>query len=317
MPWWAILIILAIFFPSIICPLLIGGASLLFLVLPILIGAIILPLPIKDSGTVRYNSIPWVTATLIFVNVMLFFLWQGGDFFGQYFANSQFEAQQAYYGDFVRTWTYGFRTSFIIDGVGIGAWSTFTSIFMHASLEHLTGNMIYLWAFGRRVEDACGSLRFLLFYLIAGMVANIASAFFIHPLFLPIPGYENVAFDIPGIGASGAIAGIMGAYLLLFPGARVQSLWGLGIVARGLIWLPIRLFGGEMGWKWTLGIPAWMLLIFFAVTNILPSLAVIQGESELVGTNTIAHMAGFLAALLIFMFVRKDLLLRYIKGRRL
>ena len=86
-----------------------------------------------------------------------------------------------------------------------------TSIFLHGDPFHLIGNMLFLWVFGRRVEDACGPTRFLLFYLLAGTSADLITA-----LVLP-------SEDIPGIGASGAIFGVMGAYLLLFPDGRIRT----------------------------------------------------------------------------------------------
>ncbi len=320
---WAILIILLLAFPAVFCRLLSVGAGaasgllfLFLLILPLLLSALMLPLPLKDSGTVRYESIPWVTGTLIFINVMVFILWQGGDFFGTMTAETLQDAKQAYFSEVQRNWSYGFRTSFLREGIGIGAFSAFTSMFMHGGLTHLLGNMVYLWAFGRRIEDACGPWRFLLFYLFAGMIAGIGSAILTPPLIVDFPGVPP-ELDIPSIGASGAIAGVMGAYLLMFPGARVTCLWGIGMGIRLIIVFPLKLFTGEGTWRWTVSIPSWILLVFFAINNIIPSFETMQEESAFGGVNTIAHMTGFLAALAIFLFVRKDLLMRYISGRRL
>src|SRR6185369_16979164 len=101
------------------------------------------------------------------------------------------------YNYVVQVWTFGYRSVFVYKGVGIGALAAFTSMFMHASLDHLLGNMVVLWAFGRRVEDACGSWRYLMFYVLAGVIGNIGST---------ILGASRP--DLPGIGASGAIAGV-------------------------------------------------------------------------------------------------------------
>src|SRR5262245_16986711 len=95
----------------------------------------------------------------------------------------------------------------------VPAWVTlFTSMFLHGGFMHLGGNMLYLWVFGNNSEDVCGHLRFLLFYLLCGVAAAFAQA-------LP-----NPASEVPMIGASGAISGLLGAYLLLFPRARVHVL---------------------------------------------------------------------------------------------
>lgn len=95
----------------------------------------------------------------------------------------------------------------------------FTSMFLHGGWLHLLGNMLYLWIFGNNIEDVLGHGRFLLFYFLAGLVAVLSHA-------LP-----NPASTVPMIGASGAISGILGAYLLLFPKARILVLIPLGFIA--------------------------------------------------------------------------------------
>src|SRR6202000_2097653 len=90
--------------------------------------------------------------------------------------------------------------------------SLFTSMFLHAGWMHLIGNMLFLWVFGRNLEDLLGGARFLLFYLICGLAAAV-----VHVIFNP---YSRM----PTIGASGAIAGVMGAYLIKFPRARIITL---------------------------------------------------------------------------------------------
>ena len=122
--------------------------------------------------------------------------------------------------------------------------STFTSMFMHSDMWHLLGNMIFLWAFGRRVEDACGSWRFMIFYLCAGMIANIGSE-----------SLNPSQVDLPGIGASGAISGVMGAYLILFPNGLVTCFWGIGIILRFIVVAIMKVAGvnavkGAPTWRW-------------------------------------------------------------------
>jgi membrane associated rhomboid family serine protease len=100
-----------------------------------------------------------------------------------------------------------------IPGTSLPAWlSWISSMFMHGGLMHLLGNMVMLWLFGDNIEWLLGRFRFLLFYLACGIIANVATTYL---------GYES---DLPGVGASGAIAGVMAAYLLIYPRARITSL---------------------------------------------------------------------------------------------
>ena len=125
--------------------------------------------------------------------------------------------------------------------------STFTSMFMHASWEHILGNMLFLWIFGNNVEDALGRVRFLFWYLAAGVVASATQAF----VTLDFGTVRDAS--IPNIGASGAIAGVLGAYFVLLPRARVLTLifffifreipavWFLGI------WIALQAWQGGVG----------------------------------------------------------------------
>lgn len=109
--------------------------------------------------------------------------------------------------------------------------SLFTSMFLHGGLMHIAGNMLYLWIFGNNIEDAMGRLRFITFYLTAGLAASMA-----HLLSDPDSA-------IPAIGASGAISGVLGAYLLLYPRARVLTLIPLGFFVR-ILYIPAGLVLG-------------------------------------------------------------------------
>ena len=278
---------------------------MLQILLILLLMSVVFPLPVSDTGTVRYKTLPVMTYVLIMINSLVFLAWQAPHLIAAAQAE-QFElfepliqSLQAYVN---QIWTYGYRDIFLRSGESIGAFTTFTSMFMHSGFDHLIGNMVYLWAFGRRIEDACGPWRYLLFYLTAGMIANMGSELL-----------NPANSDIPSIGASGAIAGIMGAYLILFPGARVNCLWILGSVLR----LPIAAIRGKDLWNWTIPIPSFILLIYFAVENALPSFRVMQEGDNVGGVNTLAHLAGFLACLLVLLFVRKDLFNRFIAGRSL
>jgi membrane associated rhomboid family serine protease len=288
---------------------------LLYLIVTLFTISFVTPTPLSDTGTVRYRTVPIMTILLIVANSLIFMIFQGPDLYqgSALLKTDPVEGLARLHNYVVQVWTLGYRGIFMREGLSIGAFSVFTSMFMHGDMWHLIGNMIYLWAFGRRVEDACGSWRFLTFYLIAGMLAGIGSEVL-----------NTTHTDIPSIGASGAIAGIMGAYLVLFPGSMVTSFWGLGIILRVPVVLVMRLIGIKSVkdapvWRWTIKLPAFLLLIFFLgqefIASLLPFLQ--QQQENVGGVNHAAHVTGFLAALLIFLFVRKDLLTRYFSGRRL
>jgi len=288
-------------------------AFMLQIVLWLVVSSFILPMPFSDTGTVRYRTLPYITIGLIIINSLIFIVLQAPNLYQGLAAMDEGDrlTGATLLTDYVQqVWTFGFRTSYMRNAISIGGFTTFTSMFMHADLFHLLGNMIFLWTFGRRVEDACGPWRFLLFYLLAGMIANLGS------------GVLNPAdLDRPSVGASGAIAGLMGAYLLLFPGAQVNCLWGLGsiirwpiVVVAHAIGLPKSLSIAPM-WRWTVRIPAWTFLFYFLIRELLPSFEVMQQGAELSGVNNLAHLVGFLAALTIVFFARKDLVMRFFSGR--
>lgn len=148
--------------------------------------------------------------------------------------------------------------------------STFTSMFLHGSWMHLIGNMWFLWIFGNNIEEAMGPLRYLVFYLLSGISASFA-----HVLF-------NPASAIPSIGASGAIAGVMGAYVMLYPRAHVLTLIFLGFFIR-LIYLPAGLILGF-----------WFLLQVLS-----GSMGSVSGGQDSGGIAFWAHAGGFVAGVLL------------------
>ena len=127
--------------------------------------------------------------------------------------------------------------------------STFTSMFMHGSWEHIIGNMLFLWIFGNNVEDALGKVRFILWYLAAGIAATALQTF------VTLSFGTATDASIPNIGASGAIAGVLGAYFLLLPRARVLTLIFFGLIfLREIpaiwflgIWIALQLWQGGVG----------------------------------------------------------------------
>ncbi len=142
----------------------------------------------------------------------------------------------------------------------------FTAMFLHGGLLHLAGNMLYLWIFGNNVEDAMGHGRFILFYLICGLAASLAQ------------GLLNPDTALPMIGASGAIAGVLGAYLLLHPKARV------------LVVIPIFIF------PFFIYLPAVAVLGIWFLLQFLSSLGANPDEP---GVAWFAHLGGFIAGMLL------------------
>jgi len=147
--------------------------------------------------------------------------------------------------------------------------SVFTSMFMHGSLLHLLGNMLFLWIFGNNVEDFLGPLRFLVFYIVAGLGASL-----VHIVF-------HMNSLVPVIGASGAVSGIMGAYLVLYPAARVRTLV--------FIFFFITF----------VDVPAFVFLIVWFVFQFL----YVGGE----GIAWLAHVGGFVLGLFLIRWYRKRL----------
>ena len=158
--------------------------------------------------------------------------------------------------------------------------SLVTAMFLHGGVLHLAGNMLYLWIFGDNIEDAMGRVRYVAFYLLCGVAAALAQA-------LP-----NPSSAVPMIGASGAISGVLGAYLMLFPRAHVLVLIPLGFVSQ-LIRLPAM----------------WVLLLWFVLQLLSNALG---GDS---GVAFSAHIGGFVTgALLVILFKRRSVPLGILRG---
>lgn len=160
----------------------------------------------------------------------------------------------------------------IIQTPSTSSWMTFvTCMFLHGSVMHVLGNMWFLWIFGDNLEDRFGHLGFAIVYLLTGLVAGV-----IHLL-------SDPGSPIPTIGASGAIAGVMGAYFVLYPGAQVLALVPIGPVAR-LLYLPAPLFLG-----------LWLVFQFVSAAQTSPGGG---------GVAWWAHIGGFIAGLLVGLMAR-------------
>ena len=161
----------------------------------------------------------------------------------------------------------------VAPGLPYPAWITIlTSMFMHGGLLHLGGNMLYLWIFGNNIEDALGHVRFLFFYLLCGVLAMAAQV-------LVAPGA-----GVPALGASGAIAGVLGAYAVRYPRARVLTL---------LLLFPFLIRVVRLPALWVLG--------FWFVLQLIPG-ALSLGFHQAGGIAYFAHIGGFLAGCLLIRF---------------
>jgi membrane associated rhomboid family serine protease len=198
-----------------------------------------------------------VTVALIALNVLAFLLelGQGSEGALQSFIQA--------WGVVPREYTTGHD---IAPTIPLPFWTTLlTSMFLHGGWMHLGGNMLYLWIFGDNLEKVMGHARFLIFYLVCGIAAAIAHIVF------------SGGSTVPTIGASGAISGVLGGYLVLFPRNRVRVLTRGGIMA----------------------VPAIVVLGFWIVIQLISGFGSIASTAETGGVAYLAHVGGFLAGLLL------------------
>lgn len=159
-------------------------------------------------------------------------------------------------------------------GVGFAV-TILTSMFLHGGWLHLIGNMWYLWIFGDNVESKLGRVRFLMFYLLCGAAAGLAHAI------------VHVDSPVPTVGASGAIAGVLGAYLMLFPKAKV------------LTWVPVIVVG------YFIEFPAIVLLGLWFLMQLLNETLALAGPGEVQSVAWMAHIGGFIAGMILVHVMRK------------
>lgn len=223
-------------------------------------------IPIGDSP--RRRTFPFVNWTLIILNVIVFI----------YELSLPTERQL---NAFFLTWGVvpaEFRNFWENPDPGLLI-PLVTSQFLHGGWLHIIGNMLFLWVFGDNVEDAMGHLRYLIFYLLGGILAALAHIAL------------NPNSTVPAVGASGAIAAVMGAYLVLYPTAIVQVL------------VPVFLF------FWTFHIPALVLIGIWFLTQLFAGLAEIGAIGEATGGEAgvafWAHIGGFIAGLVLVFFFRR------------
>jgi membrane associated rhomboid family serine protease len=206
--------------------------------------------PIGDDNSAR-KIFPIVTYALIALNVLFFFVeLSGGD-------------------AFIEKWAF-VPARFVANPVA-DSLTLFTAMFMHAGWLHLGGNMLYLWIFGDNVEDRFGHVKFLVFYLVCGLAATFAQLVF------------NLESTIPNLGASGAVAGVLGAYILLLPQAKIKVLQGQRVVQ-----VPALIVIG-----------LWFVLQFFSGVGSIAATTTDTG-----GVAYMAHIGGFVAGFALTFLLR-------------
>jgi len=205
--------------------------------------------PIGDDNSAR-RTVPVVTYGLIALNILFFLV-------------------ELVSGDaFIVRWAF-VPSRFLSNPIG-DFLTLFSSMFMHAGWLHLIGNMLYLWIFGDNVEDRFGHIKFTIFYLLCGLVATFAQLVF------------SLGSNVPNLGASGAIAGVLGAYILLFPRGKIKVLQG-----QGVIQVPALIVIG-----------LWFVLQFFS------GLGSITDAAQTGGVAYMAHIGGFVAGLALTFLLR-------------
>ncbi len=205
--------------------------------------------PIGDDNS-QNRSFPIITYAFIILNLFFFML-------------------ELSTGDtFIIQWSFIPRR-FLADPLS-GLPTIFTSMFMHAGWLHLLGNMLYLWIFGDNVEDRFGRISFIFFYLLCGITATFAQMTL------------NTNSIIPNLGASGAIAGVLGSYIIMFPRSRVTVLMGRAIIP----------------------VPAFLVLGLWIFLQLFSGLDSISNTADTGGVAYMAHIGGFIAGLMLTLVIR-------------
>jgi membrane associated rhomboid family serine protease len=205
-------------------------------------------IPLRDEIPTR--RVPVVNYALIAVNILIF-VWM---------ALSSDEASVTRFALIPSNFTQGVTLGDVL--------SIFTSMFMHAGLAHIGGNMLYLWIFGDNVEDRLGHFGYLAFYLFGGLVASLTHLF------------TNFDSPVPTVGASGAIAAVLGAYLVLYPQSRIVTFIPIGMFMR-LTLVPAAVVLG-----------LWFVIQFF-------NGMIALGGADVGGVAVWAHIGGFIAGVVV------------------
>lgn len=209
--------------------------------------------PIHDEN--RPTTTPYVNYGLLLINIAVFlgFFLQGTETLRD------------------AIWNFGTIPRDVVNGQNL--WTLLTSMFMHGGVMHLLGNMVYLWVFGDNIEDTLGHISYLIFYLLGGLAATFTH---IASLYVALPTVGSADFSIPSVGASGAISAVLGAYLMLYPRAKIRTLTFYFFIT-------------------IVTIPAYYYLGFWFIYQFMMGVFSLTGMSS--GVAFWAHIGGFAAGL--------------------
>lgn len=229
--------------------------------------------PISDDNSDRHIT-PYVTWALIVVNILVFvFLQALGSNTDFTYAFSTVPGEILSNHDIVTPSKKVLVDGqyYLVPGLGVTPIPVYgtilTSMFMHGSIAHIGGNMLYLWIFGDNLENRLGHGRYLVFYLLCGVIASLSHVWF--------TSFTEADPLVPSLGASGAISGVLGGYLLLYPTRRVNALLGWFIIA----------------------IPSWIALGMWIGLQLVSGFGSLRGTSD--GVAYAAHIGGFFAGMLL------------------
>jgi membrane associated rhomboid family serine protease len=238
-------------------------------------------MPIGDDNSDR-RILPIVNIGIIIANILVFVFFQGMGENEKFTYSFSTVPREIVTGDDVVTDARqvdvpGTGQSITMPGLERTPGSVYltllTSIFMHGGIAHIFGNMLFLWIFGDNVEDALGHLRYFLFYMTTGIIASLAHVFTTVAMY----GAGSEQALVPSLGASGAISGVLGAYIFLFPHRRVTV-----ILFRALT-----------------QVPSYVAIGMWFVFQLISGLGMLGGGAQAGGVAYAAHVGGFVAGLLL------------------
>ncbi|HEX5835860.1 MAG TPA: rhomboid family intramembrane serine protease [Pyrinomonadaceae bacterium] len=237
--------------------------------------------PLYDDNTDRQIT-PWVNYAFIALNIFVFVVLQGLGTNEQFTYAFSTVPQEILTGEDIVTAGRvvidpATRERMLLPGLGetpLSVYLTlFTSMFMHGGIAHIAGNMLFLWIFGDNIEDRLGHVRYFFFYVVCGLIASLAHVF-------TTAMFDQNSLQIPSLGASGAISGVLGGYILLHPSRRVT----------------VILF------RFLTDVPAWVAIGIWFAFQLISGLGVLGPGSAQGGVAYAAHIGGFVAGLVLIKF---------------
>ena len=237
--------------------------------------------PLYDDNSDRQTT-PYVNYAIIALNIFVFVVLQGLGTNEQFTYSFSTVPQEILTGTDVVTSSHIVQTAMgrvQIPGLGVTPVSVYltllTSMFMHGGIAHIAGNMLFLWIFGDNIEDRLGHVRYVFFYLICGVIASLSHVFATAAF-----AVDQESLLVPSLGASGAISGVLGGYILLYPTRRVT----------------VILF------RFLTDVPAWVAIGIWFAFQLISGLGMLGGGSQQGGVAYAAHVGGFVAGLVLIKF---------------